>query len=58
VEVNINERGDVVSARAVSGPPLLRGAAVAAAKGWKFKPCTLSGKPIPSVNFITFNFKS
>jgi protein TonB len=57
VEVVINESGDVASARAISGPDLLRSAAVSAAKGWKFKPSTRDGKPVKSTSAISFNFK-
>ena len=49
--------GDVVAAHVLSGPSLLRDAAVAAARRWKFKPATRDGKPISSVSTITFNFK-
>jgi protein TonB len=57
VELSINERGDVIGAQAVSGPSLLRPAAAAAARRWKFKPATRDGKPIASVSTIIFNFK-
>ncbi len=57
VEVTISEKGDVVSARAMSGPSLLRDAAVSAARRWKFKPSTRDGKPVSSVSTISFNFK-
>lgn len=57
VEVNINERGDVVSARATSGPVLLRGAAESAARQWKFKPSTRDGKPSSTVTTINFRFR-
>jgi protein TonB len=57
VEVVINENGDVISARAVSGSDLLRNAAVSAARGWKFKPSMRDGKPVKSTSTITFNFK-
>jgi periplasmic protein TonB len=57
VEVVINEKGDVVSARAISGSDLLRSAAVSAAKLWKFKPSTRDSKPVKSTSTITFNFK-
>jgi len=36
VEVKINKEGEVIFARAVSGPSLLRDAAIEAAKSWKF----------------------
>lgn len=38
VEVKINKEGEVIFARAVSGPSLLRDAAIEAAKSWKFVP--------------------
>jgi TonB family protein len=38
VEVMIDETGRVISAHAVSGHPLLRDSAQAAARQWKFKP--------------------
>jgi protein TonB len=57
VEVTISEQGSVTSTRAVSGPALLRNAAVAAARGWKFKPSTLGGIPVTTTTTIVFNFK-
>jgi len=57
VEITINEAGDVVGARATSGPALFREAAVAAARRWKFKPALRDGKPVSCVGTISFNFK-
>ncbi|HWO00373.1 MAG TPA: TonB family protein [Blastocatellia bacterium] len=57
VEISINENGDVVSARAISGPLLLRGPAESAARRWKFRPSTRDGKPVPTVTTINFRFK-
>ena len=57
VEVTIDEEGKVLSARAVSGHPLLRDAAVDAARGWEFTPTTLSGVPVKVIGTITFNFQ-
>ena len=56
VEVTIDKAGKVVSARAVSGHPLLRDSALAAARQWKFKPTTLSGKPANVSGILTFNY--
>jgi TonB family protein len=56
VQVLIDEEGNVVSASAVSGHPLLRAAAVAAARGAKFSPTKLSGKPVRVSGVITYNF--
>ena len=56
VEVTIDEGGKVVSTRTVSGHPLLKDAAVAAARQWLFSPTLLQGVPIPAISTITFNF--
>jgi len=57
VEVTIDESGDVQAAQAISGHPLLKDAAVNAARGWKFQPTTLSGAPVKVIGAITFNFQ-
>jgi len=56
VEVTADEEGNIISARALSGHPLLKDAAVAAARGWKFKPTLLQGEPVKVIGTITFNF--
>lgn len=56
VQVLIDEDGRVVSATAVSGHPLLRAAAVAAARGARFSPTQLSGQPVKVNGVITYNF--
>jgi periplasmic protein TonB len=56
VQVLIDETGDVVSASAVSGHPLLRPAAVAAARQARFSPTQLSGQPVKVSGVITYNF--
>jgi TonB family protein len=56
VQVLIDEEGRVVSATAVSGHPLLRAAAVAAARGARFSPTQLSGQPVKVNGVITYNF--
>jgi TonB family protein len=56
VEVTIDEEGSVIASRALTGHPLLKDAAVNAAKGWKWKPTTLSGTPVKVIGTITFNF--
>lgn len=56
VQVVIDEQGNVVSARAVSGHPLLRAVSEAAARGAKFSPTKLSGKPVRVSGVITYNF--
>jgi len=56
VQVTIDENGNVISARAVSGHPLLQSAAVQAARGAKFSPTKLSGQPVKVTGVITYNF--
>jgi TonB family protein len=56
VEVTVDEQGNVISARAISGHPLLSDAAVSAARGWKFAPSTLAGEPVKVIGTLTFNF--
>lgn len=56
VQVTIDENGEVISASAVSGHPLLRGASEAAARLAKFSPTMLSGQPVKVTGIITYNF--
>ncbi len=56
IYVVIDESGTVVSAEPVSGHPLLRAAAVKAAKEAKFTPTMLSGKPVQTMGLMTYRF--
>jgi TonB family protein len=56
VKVVVDETGSVVSAEAVSGHPLLRPAAEAAARQAKFAPTLLSGRPVKVSGLLTYNF--
>lgn len=56
VQVTIDENGNVISARAVSGHPLLQAVAVGAARQAKFSPTKLSGQPVKVTGVITYNF--
>lgn len=56
VQVTIDENGNVISARAVSGHPLLQAVAVGAARGARFSPTKLSGQPVKVTGVITYNF--
>jgi len=56
VEVTLDVNGSVMAAHALSGPDELRGAAVSAAREWKFHPTALSGVPVEVIGTITFNF--
>ena len=56
VQVLVDENGSVISASAVSGHPLLRAAAVSAARAARFNPTILSGQPVKVSGVITYNF--
>ncbi len=56
VQIVIDENGSVAAAQAVSGHPLLRAAAVNAARNSKFAPTQLSGKPVKVVGVVVYNF--
>jgi TonB family protein len=56
VQVTIDEKGDVVSAEATSGHPLLRDVSVQAARQAKFSPTKLSGQPVKVTGVIVYNF--
>jgi len=56
VSVSIDVNGNVTSASAVSGHPLLRQAAEQAARASKFTPTVLSGVAVPVTGIIVYNF--
>ena len=56
VRVTVDEEGNVVAAEAVSGHPLLRSAAVEAARAAKFKPTVVEGQPVKVVGVVSYNF--
>ncbi|MDT4968473.1 MAG: periplasmic protein TonB [Acidobacteriota bacterium] len=56
VDVVIDENGKVISAKAIDGHLMLRGAAVSAAQGARFSPTMLSGQPVKVTGVITYNF--
>lgn len=56
VEVELDVNGEVVAAKATSGPALLRQSAEDAAKRSKFKPVLFNGEPIKAKGVITYSF--
>ena len=56
VEVVVDERGGVTSARATAGHALLRAAAEAAARQARFSPTLVAGRPAKVRGTITYNF--
>lgn len=57
VMLEIDERGNVASARATDGPNVLKGAAEEAARQWKFSPAREGGRPVRSTLSIQFAFR-
>jgi TonB family protein len=57
VEVEIDEEGNVTSAKATSGHNLLRASAEEAALKSRFKPAIVNGVPVKAVGQIIYNFK-
>jgi len=57
VEIVVDESGKVISAKALSGPAVLRQAAISAALGWKFTPTRVDGSPTQAVGTIRFRFE-
>jgi len=56
VQVTIDEDGNVISARSMSGHPLLQSAAVTAARQAKFSPTKLSGQPVKVNGILVYTF--
>ena len=56
VQVTVDENGNVISANAVSGHPLLKASAVSAARQAKFSPTKLAGQPVKVTGVIVYNF--
>jgi TonB family protein len=57
VEVTVDEEGNVVAAHAISGPDLLKDAAVDAARRWKWMPARMDRTRVKVVGTITLNFQ-
>lgn len=56
VQITVDEFGNVTSAKAVSGHPLLQQPAVNAALQARFQPTFLLGEPVKVTGVLTFNF--
>lgn len=58
VQVLIDEEGNVISAHAIDGHPLLLAVSVAAARQARFSPTFLEGEPVRVTGVIQYNFVS
>ena len=56
VRAFIAKDGSVKSATAVSGPELLKGAAVDAVKAWRYRPFLQCGQPVEAETTVSLNF--
>ncbi len=56
VQITIDEDGNVIAAQAISGHPLLRAAAVSAAREAKFSPTKLAGQPVKVQGVLIYSF--
>ena len=58
VQVTIDESGNVISANAISGHPLLKQVSEAAARSAKFRPTLLSDQPVKVTGLIVYKFSA
>ena len=57
IDAIVDEQGNVVEAKIVSGPPLLIQSALDAVKKWKYEPTYLNDQPVPVQLNVTVNFR-
>jgi TonB family protein len=55
LQLVVDEEGNVRCARVVHGQPMLRRAALDAAKNWKFKPLVVEGKAKPFISVLALS---
>jgi TonB family protein len=58
VQVSVDERGNVISAKAITGHPLLRAAAEQAARNSKIQPTRLGEIPVKTTGVLLYNFRN
>jgi TonB family protein len=56
VDASIDKTGQVVAAKVISGPLMLRQAAIDAVRKWKYEPSLLNGVPIAIQTRVTIRF--
>lgn len=57
VQATVDRDGKVASARVISGPPLLRDAALDAVQRWRYRPYLAGGKPITMTALAVMDFQ-
>jgi TonB family protein len=58
VQVLVDERGNVISAKAISGHPLLRAAAEAAARQSRISPARIGEQNVRTSGYLLYNFRN
>ena len=56
VKATIDQKGNVIHTEIISGPAMLRGAAIEALRRWKYTPSMLDGEPITVQMEVTLKF--
>ena len=56
IDAVLDEQGNVIEMKVVSGPPLLYQAALDALKKWKYQPTYLNDQPIAVAMLVTVTF--
>lgn len=57
IDAIVDEQGNVVEAKIVSGPPLLIASAMDAVRQWKYEPTYLNDQPVPVQLNVTVTFR-
>lgn len=57
IDTQIDRTGKVIHMSAVSGPVVLRQAALDAVRRWKYQPSTLDGQPVAVQMLVTVKFR-
>jgi periplasmic protein TonB len=57
ISTEIDKAGNVIHVEAISGPMMLRQAALEALRRWKYAPSTLNGQPVPVEMRVTVQFR-
>ena len=57
IDAVLDEQGNVVEMKVISGPPLLYQAALDALKKWKYEPTYLNDQPVAVQMTVTINFQ-
>ena len=56
LQASISKTGTIENLRVVSGPALLRGAAMAAVRQWRYQPYLLNGEPVEVETTVNVQF--